>query len=263
MSTTQATSATQQGRLVADRKALVLAGALGVIGFIALVVASAFHPSGIDNNNHPAVFAQYAQSVGWTAVHLAEFAAMAITITGLLVLFCVLNLADGIPSLGARIGIVSAGVALALTAVRFAVDGVVLKRAVDAWAGAPDPEKAARFANAETVRWLEEAITSYQSFLLGLTLILLAALIVWTARVPRPIAYLLALGGVGYVVAGWIVGVAGLAPQGAIPTYVAQLAPVIASIYLLIVAWRTPRFAVKPAGERYACEPASEARLLS
>src|SRR5262249_11344703 len=36
--------------------------------------------------------------------------------------------------------------------------------------------------------------------MLGVTLILLAALIVWTGRVPRPIAYLLALGGAGYLV---------------------------------------------------------------
>jgi hypothetical protein len=249
MSITQATSATESGRSVADRTALVLAGALGVIGLIALVVASAFHPSGIENNNHPAVFAQYAQSSSWTAVHLAEFAAMAITITGLLVLFYALNLADAVPSLVARIGAIFAGVALALTAVRFAVDGVVLKRAVDAWVGAPDLEKAARFASAETVRWLEEAITSYQSFLLGLTLILLAVLIVWTARVPRLIGYLLALGGIGYLVVGWINGVAGLAPEGAIPTYIGQLSPVIASVYLLIIAWRMPRSAAQRAGE--------------
>lgn len=38
------------------------------------------------------------------------------------------------------------------------------------------------------------------------TLILPAALIVWTARVPRPVGYLLGLGGVAYLVTGWIFG---------------------------------------------------------
>jgi hypothetical protein len=183
------------------------------------VAASVFHPSGVDNN-HPAVFVQYAHSAGWVADHLVFFVATTITIAGLLVLFYALNLPDGMLRLTARIGIVSAGAALALSAMRFAVDGVVLKRAVDAWVSAPDPEKAARFASAETVRWMEEAIVSYQGFLLALTLILLAALIVWTARVPRPIGYLLGLGGVGYLAVGWILGVAGFAPEGAIPTYV-------------------------------------------
>lgn len=256
MSMTQAMSATRAGATTtpsrssgADRKSLLLSAALIGGGIIALAVASAFHPSGVDNNNHPAVFAQYAQSAGWTAIHLAEFAAMAISLAGLLVLFYALDQPDGLRRLVARIGTVSAGVALALTAVRLAVDGVVLKRAVDAWVSAPDPEKAARFASAETVRWIEEASSSYQSFMLGLTMILLAALIVGSARVPRPIGYLLALGGAGYLVVGWIDGIAGLAPQGAIPTYVGQGSTLVVGIYLLVSAWRMPRPATEPAGE--------------
>jgi hypothetical protein len=225
---------------VAERKALRLSAALLVGSFIVYAVATAFHPSGVDPNDHPAVFVQYAQSAGWTADHLGWFVETAVLIAGLLVLFYALNLPDGMPRLASRIGIVSAGVALALTAMRDAVDGVVLKRAVDAWVSAPDAEKAARFASAETARWLEEATTSYQGFVLGFTLILLAALIVWTARVPRPIGYLLALGGFGYLAVGWILGVAGFAPEGAIPTYIAQFSPLIAGVWLLITAWRMP-----------------------
>jgi hypothetical protein len=227
----------------ADRKALRLSALLLVASIIAYVVATPFHPSGIDPNNHPAVFAQYAHSAGWTADHLGWFVEGMILIAGLLVLFYALNLPDGMTRLAARIGIVSAGVGLALTAMREAVDGVVLKRAVDAWVSAPDAEKAARFASAELARWLEEATTSYQYFVLGFTLFLLAALIIWTARVPRPIGYLLALGAVGYLAAGWILGIAGFAPEGAIPTYVSQFFPMIAGVWLLISAWRMPESA--------------------
>ncbi len=49
----------------------------------------------------------------------------------------------------------SGKVALGLSGVLQAVDGVALKQAVDAWVSAPDAEEAARFASAETVRWLE------------------------------------------------------------------------------------------------------------
>jgi hypothetical protein len=35
------------------------------------------------------------------------------------------------------------------------VDGVALKQAVNAWVDAPEAEKAARFAAAEAMRWLE------------------------------------------------------------------------------------------------------------
>ncbi len=228
---------------LADRRALLPSAALLVTGFVALLVTGTFHPSGIDNNNHPAVFAQYARSVTWTTVHLAQFTAAAVTIIGLLILFYALNLADGMTGLAARIGIVSTGAALVLTAMRYLVDGVVLKRAVDAWVSAPHAEKAARFASAELARWLEEASTSYQYFVLGFTLILLATLIVWTGRVPRPIGYLLALGGAGYFAAGWILGESGFAPEGAIPTDISQFFPMIAGVWLLISAWRMPRSA--------------------
>jgi hypothetical protein len=238
------TPATRSAGLLADRKALVLSAALLAAGFIALGIASQFHPSGVDPNNHPAVFVTYAKSTAWTADHLGGFLAQAMAIVGLLVLFYALNLQGGMSGLVARIGIASAGVALALTAVQFAVDGVVLKRAVDAWVSAPDAEKVARFASAETVRWLEEATGSYQALVLGFTLILLAALVGWTARISRPIGYLLvlsgllALGGLGYIARGWILGAAGFAPEGATPTQIAQYSQPIWSVLLLIVAWR-------------------------
>lgn len=240
MSITQATSEIRTGSPVAERKALRLSAALLTSSLIVFVGAIVFHPREVDPNDHPTSFLQYAHSVGWTADHLAWFVAATIFVAGLLVLFYALNLPDGMPRLVARIGVVSAGVALALSAMRYAVDGVVLKRAVDAWVSAPDAEKAARFASAETARWLEEATASYQGFVLGFTLILLAALIVWTARVPRPIGYLLALSGVSYLVVGWINGVAGFAPEVAIPTYVEEFSLLIWIVWLLITAWRMP-----------------------
>jgi hypothetical protein len=54
-------------------------------------------------------------------------------------------------------------------------------------------EKATRFASAETVRWLEWGINSYQIFMFALSLILLATVIVGSARVPRAIGYLMGL----------------------------------------------------------------------
>lgn len=118
------------------------------------------------------------------------------------------------------------------------MDGVLLKRAVDAWASASDSDKVALFASAETARWLEEAITSYQGFVLGATLILLAVLIVWTARVPRPIGYLLGLSGVGYLVSSWITGESGFSLDRVVPSYIAVFLPPIAGVWLLITAWR-------------------------
>jgi len=238
------TTAAPRDASVADRQAVFLSGALLGIGWIVFAVVSRFHPAGVDPNNHRASFTQYAQSSSWIAVHLGVFVGVALIVAGLVVLFYALNLRQRMPGLVARLGIVSAGVALGLAALDGLVDGIALKRAVDAWVAAPDTEKVARFAGAEVVRWLEEASISYQDFLLGITLILLALLIIWTARVPRPIGYLMAVGGFSYLVAGWIVGESGFAPQGSTPTLIPQYLTPIWSIYLLIVAWRMPSSAV-------------------
>ena len=69
-------------------------------------------------------------------------------------------------------GAIAAGVVLALYGVTSAVEGVVLKQVADAWASAPAAEQAARFASAEAIRWLEWGIKSYQSFTVGLALVL-------------------------------------------------------------------------------------------
>ena len=222
----------------AERNPLILAAVCLGGGFVALIVASVFHPDGMDQNDHQSVFMEYARSTDYTADHLAFFAAMAVTVVGFLVVFDALHLPAGMSRLVARIGAAFAGLALALTAVRFAGDGVVLKRAVDAWARAPDTEKAARFGDAETVRWTEEAVVSYQSIAFGITAILLAVVVVWTASLPRPLGYLFAVGGIAYLMVGWILGVGGFAPAGAIPTQVAQTSQLVWAGYLLVVARR-------------------------
>src|SRR5204862_7781883 len=121
---------------------------------------------------------------------------------GLVVLFYALKRPAGMLGWSNPFGVVSAGVTLALYAVLQAVDGVALKQAVDAWASAPDVEKAARFASAEAIRWLEWGVRSYQSFMLGLSFILYATVIVWTARTPGPIGYLMGLSGFAYILQG-------------------------------------------------------------
>jgi hypothetical protein len=48
------------------------------------------HPDG-PANSHSVVFAEYARSASWTAVHLGQFAGMAAIIAGLLVLYFALD----------------------------------------------------------------------------------------------------------------------------------------------------------------------------
>src|SRR4029079_18485867 len=128
----------------------------------------------------------------------------------------------------ARFGAALAAVTLALYGVVLATDGVALKQAVTAWASAPDAEKAARFASAEAVRWLEWGMRSYQNFALGLALLLFAAAVARPPRIPRPIAPLMALAGLTYLVQGWVVGSDGFSQTESLA---------IVASYVLNLAW--------------------------
>jgi len=136
---------------------------------------------------------------------------MAVLLLGLLVLSFALNVRSGAFEWVGRFAAVLAAVALALYGALQAVDGVALKHAVVAWANAPEAEKATRFASAETVRWLEWRMNGYQLFTFALMLILLASVIVGTARVPRAIGYLMGLAAISMLVQSWVVETEGFA----------------------------------------------------
>lgn len=221
-----------------DRKLLRLAATLLFVGLLLFFLAGIFHPSRENPNNHRAVFAEYANSADWTAVHLGQFAGMAVIIAGLLVLFFALDVHSGTPAWAGRFGAVSAVVALALYGVLQAVDGVALKHAVDAWVSAPDAEKAARFASAEAIRWLEWGVRSYQSFMLGVSLVLFATVIVWTGRTPRPIGYLMGLSGLDQFMQGWVLGSEGFSATNTAAVLLAYVLVLAWIIWLLITAWR-------------------------
>jgi hypothetical protein len=185
------------------------------------------------------VFAGYAYSAIWKAVHLGQFAGMAVLLAGLLALFFVLDADAGMARWAGRFGAASAIATLSLYAVLQSVDGVALKQAVNAWASAPEAEKAARFASAEAIRWLEWGVRSYQDFALGLALILFAVAVIRTTWLSRPIAYLMGLAGVTYLVQGWVVGSEGFSRTETIAILTAFVLDLAWMIWLVLVAWRT------------------------
>jgi hypothetical protein len=226
-----------------DRQLLRVAAVLMFLGEIIFGVAGYLHPAHEPANSHAGVFAEYANSANWTLVHLGQFAGMFVIIAGLLVLFRALNVRSGMAGLVAQGAAVSAVVTLALYGFLQAVDGVALKQAVNAWANAPQAEKAARFASAEAIRWLEWGGRSYQDFMFGITFLLFAVVIVWTARIPRPIGLLVGLTGIAYIAQGFVTGFEGFSANNSIPTLFAYLVWLAWSVWLLILAWRA-----KPSG---------------
>jgi hypothetical protein len=227
----------ERGGALIDRASLRLSAALLLAGQVLYIVVTQFHAGG-DANDHPAIFAVYAGSGIWKAVHVGQFACAAILLAGLVALPFAVSGQAGRASWAGRFGAASAVVALALYAVLQAVDGVGNKEVDDAWVSAPNAEKAARFASAEAMRWLEWGVRSYLDFALGLALLLIAAAIMGVRGVPRPIAYLMGLSGLSYLVQGWVVGSEGFSGTHTILILVAWGLTLAWMIWLVVVAWR-------------------------
>jgi hypothetical protein len=219
------------------RPSLRLSATLLLVGQLLYIVVTQFHADG-DANNHPAVFAEYARSGIWKAVHVGQFASMAVLLAGLLALFFAVDVQLGAARWTARFGAASAVVTLAVYGVLQAVDGVGNKMVDDAWVRAPDAEKAARFASAEAVRWVEWGARSYMDYTLGMALLLFAAAVLRTAWVAQPIAYLMGLSGLAYLVQGWVVGAEGFSPTHTILIIAAWVLSVAWMIWLVVVALR-------------------------
>ena len=143
------------------------------------VLGGLLHPHDEPPNSHAAVFTEYAHSTNWVWIHDLQFLSAAVVVTGFLLLAQALRRADA-PAALVRLGETAAAATVALIAANMAVDGVALKRAVDAWVDAPPSEQAGRFAAAEAIRWVEWGLNSFFTMLLGVTVILFAVALLRT-----------------------------------------------------------------------------------
>jgi hypothetical protein len=193
------------------RSSLRLSAMLLLAGQVLYIVITLLHTGG-NANDHPTIFEAYAESGTWTIVHLGQFAAMAILLAGLFALF-------------------------------FALDAQATLASSARWAGQfgaafADAEKAARFASAEAIRWIEWGLRSYQNYALGLAVLLFAVAVVRMAGIPRPIAILMALSGLTYLVQGWIAETEGFSPTLSNAIVLAYVLDVVWMLWLVIVALR-------------------------
>ncbi|MDI3331934.1 MAG: hypothetical protein QJR09_14560 [Micrococcus sp.] len=187
--------------------ACILSASLLLVGpVVNAIQRGLLHPTGAEDH-HEAIFTEYAASQAWVATHFAEFLLVLVALAGLLVLCDELRREAPILALLAAGAVVATGTAWAVLQ---AVDGITLKQAVDAWVAAPDVERAIRFADAETLRWVEWGLQSYFRLLLGVTLLVLGAAILVRLLLPRWLGGLLVLGGLLSLAIGFSVGYEGL-----------------------------------------------------
>jgi hypothetical protein len=222
---------------MAHYKLIRLSATLLAAGNVGVTILTLYvHPAGGDTL--AGTFTNAANSHAWTAIHLGQFASWTALLAGLVVLVVALGLPDGAARWVGMFGAGAAGVALAMTAVLFAVAGVANKRAVDAWASAPPDMKATRIATAEALRWLEIGVSSYLDLLLGAALTLVAITVVWTAPIRRPVGLLMGLSGVAFMVLSWLVATTGFTQATTVPSDIGFGGLLILAVWLYFIARR-------------------------
>ena len=222
---------------MAERTLLRLVGGLLVGGLVLTVLVTHEHPAGHDDN-YPVIFAKYAKNNDWVAVHLIQFATVLLVLGGLLVLYRVLQLRGLVPVLAGIAAAAAIATAAAWAALQ-AIDGVALKHAVDAWAGASGAQKAIRYADAQTVRWAEYGMNTYFRLLLGLAVALFGTAIARTGIVARWLGWAAVIGGLAYMASGVAVAYAGFESGfESADGIVAQLGFLIFAVGLLVTGVR-------------------------
>lgn len=233
---------------MSDRHNLRLPATLLPTGFLGYIVVTALHTGG-PANDHPVIFGDYAGSTNWVPVHVGQFIAMAVMLSGLVTLHRPLvrpsDLYGPLSGHLARLGALMSAVALGLYGVLQAVDGVALKHAVDALAGAPTDQKAARFAAAETVRWLEWGTRSFHSYALGIALVLIGTAALTSGRLPRMLGALITLSGLPALAQGWVLGSQGFTDEDTTAILVGYALTLIWTTWLAFLAWRAPAHVVR------------------
>ena len=192
-----------------------------------LVGAEVLHPHREDPMDFRAAFTEYALSHTWTTVHLAEYFGFLLLLGGLVALYYSLSVRPGAGAWLAPFGLAAAVTTAASYTVLQAVDGIALKRAVDAWAGAPPSGKAAAFAAAEAIRWTEMGMNGLSFFLAGLTLFLFGLAIALGSVYPRWMGLVAAVCGAAFMYNG--------AVEVAYEGFVASIVKVVG--LLLLAVW--------------------------
>ena len=234
------------GAEMVDRRLLLFSACLLVAGaFFYNAITPLFHPGPPLSAGDSIVFKAYANSTNWTLIHALQFLGDGLIGFGLITLYSALNVKSGLVGQLSRFAVYSAISSLTFFAVVSAVDGIALRYAIDAWLNAPLSDQSSYFAVAQGIRGLEWAARGYSDYLTGLTLALYATVIVLTARISRPIGYLMALLGLAYIARGYTYGLSYTVNNEGITIYVIIPGILAWTVWLFVLAYRTRRQPVR------------------
>jgi hypothetical protein len=207
------------------------------LGVVLIAVSEVFHPQREDPMDNPAVFVEYANSDAWTTVHLGQYLGFLLILGGLVALCYSVGARPGVGAGLAPFGLAAAVTTAASYTVLQAVDGITLKRAVDAWASAPTDQQTAVFAAAEAVRWTEMGMNALSNFLTGITLLLIGVAIALGGGYPRWTGWMAVVSGLAFAYNGLVE----VAYEGFVPSIAKPVGILLLAVWAFIMAalmWR-------------------------
>ena len=219
-----------------DRGASRVGGGCAIAGALLLLLGTYLHPMSADPNDAVAAFTEYAANRLWVTSHLTQLAGVALMVAALLVLTQQLEAAGGIgwPRLASSGAVAGLAVAAALQA----VDGVALKRRVDAWAAASAAQKDGAFHAAFAVRQIEVGLASMTSLLLGITVVISGIALLDAQLYPKWVGVLAIVGGVPTGIAGVVMAYTGFSGAAMAINMPANIIILVWMLALGILMWR-------------------------
>ena len=179
------------------------------LGIILILVSEYFHPSREDPMDNRAVF--------------TEYFGFLLLIGGLVALYYSVSAKPGAGAGLAPFGLAAAVTTAASFTVLQAVDGITLKRAVDAWTSAPAEQEVAAFAAAA-----------------GLTLFLYGLAIAFGITYPRWVGWMALVSGAALMFHGAVVvSYKGFVPS--IPNLVGLVVLAVWAFIMAVLMWRNSR----------------------
>jgi hypothetical protein len=217
---------------------LRLGAAAGVLGAVAQIWLGGLHAGTVDPNNSPTVFVEYFGSSIWTLVHVGQYFGTFLIAFAFLTIARSMRNDGGLTEAFAGVGAVAVTVVLAIFAVQMAVDGVALRESIAAWVLAPEPDRAAAYLVAESVRWIEKGLSAFFQLNNGTMLVALGLAVSLGRRYPRWLGIVALGAGVAALAGGLVVARTGFSPQGAAILGPASIAGAVFLVGIGVSMWR-------------------------
>lgn len=237
---------------------LRIGAALALLSGVATALSGVLHPSRERPDDHPRVFAEYAQSDIWVTGHLIQTYGFFFAFLALIALGVSLAERHDRARAFVRLGTPLATAAIAAAALLQGLDAVALKAVTAKWAAAADADRSSTFAAAEAVRYLEIGFNSIFRMLQGFCYVTFGVALIYASGWARWLGWSAVALGIAIVVRGFAVAYTGFSLANPLYALLGGTALDLLNAWLLVASVYMWRSASSLATESAPLRPVSD-----